>query len=609
MKYIIILFLGLFILPIGNAQNLPDKLDPKDKNPYKTMSTVLWKMSEMADVSSRNALDRAEEIGMPIKEESVYIEFVHGDIADAEQILDRKTLEAISGIEVTTNYRNVASAWVPVTEIKRVAEELPEILTMRPVVIDPYDNQGPANMNSDSYNTSSNAGTGMRVAIFDFGYNNLTTICNGTNGPTVGNRTLRNYVGGTFAAGGNHGIACVETVFDHAPAAHYDICKVGSISDCATAVNDVAAAGCDVITHSISRYNQGWGDNTGPACAYAQDAAFSEGMIFCTSAGNRNGSHVQEEYEDDNGDDWHEWNNGGDAYNNFTLSNGQQTRLRMQWDSPSTTDHFDFYLYPSGGGGALASSTNTNDFEEIYYTNNTGSSITVRMAVREVVNATGVEFEIFNHNGGGNFEYQSTEGSSTSPSNSTWNNVLSVAAVDYTDFSDPSGTSGISMSYSSRGPTNGGNNAIDLTGPTNTTTVAYGGSFGGTSCATPNVAGAIVAFWSRHQHYDNYGVTYIMKAMAECYRDWGANGLDVIYGEGGLFLHDYGSNNRYIVTTGGSTASLDTRPYRSMKDIDEDNVTPFHNMIYLKTDEAAAGTGEVIDVNHLYKSVKNVLID
>jgi hypothetical protein len=181
--------------------------------------------------------------------------------------------------------------------------------------------------------------------------------------------------------------------------------------------------------------------------------------------------------------------------------------------------------------------------------------------------------------------------------------VISVGAVHRFDYEDPSGTTGIIEDYSSRGPTNSNNQSPDISAPTNTTTVAYSGNFGGTSCATPNAAGMAAAFWSAHSELNAQGVRRILFAKADIYKDWGTNGTDYIYGRGGVFLHDYHSRNRYVLSNAGNTTSSPTLPYYSMKDIDDDAPVANDRYIYYLQTSDSNTAPSIMTKPMLYRSV------
>lgn len=592
------------------AQDIPADIDKGEQNPFSFISSTLLEVHKGAMSSVSEGLAKAQSMYMPLKGNSIYVEIIRGAQEDLDLSIEMDLLRAIPNIELTTQYKNRASAWAPVDQLLAIGQSLPPGYRLSEVISPPpADNQGPGLTNSDSY--SGPGGAGLVVAVIDGGFDMFTEARNAGAAPTAGNTTIYNYTGNPFesAADGVHGTACVETFFDHVPDADFVICKINSISDLGTAVTDCISEGVDVISHSQSRYNTGWGDNTGAACTAAADAS-NNSILFFTSSGNRHGTHWQGNFSDD-GDDWHNWS-GGDEQNNFTMNgtagNASSVWANLQWNSASTTDHYDLYLYNANTNTIIASSTNTNDFESISFSTN--SSLDVYLAVfRKSANPPA--FELFNHDDAcTNFQYFSTEGSSTSPSNSTAANVVSVGAVATTDYNDPSGTSGILASYSSRGPTNSGNQAPDVVAPTNTTTVAYGGGFSGTSCSTPNAAGTAAAFWSGHTQLSASGVRQILFAKADIYKDWGTAGADDLYGRGGVFLYDYSSLNRYVLKSAGNTTSLLTLPFYSIDDVDDDANPPSgHRIIYLDANDDAPGAGQVINKPMLYKSINGTLID
>lgn len=610
MKKLFILIFFCLTGVVVRAQDIPANVDKGEQNPYSFITSVLLDVSKSAATSVSNGIARARAMSMPTKNNSIYVEILRGAQEDTDLEIDQNTLQNIPHIELTTFYLNRASAWAEVDQLLTIGQSLPSGYHLCEVILPPEDNQGPGVMNSDSY--SGPGGSGRIIAVIDGGFDMLTEARNAGAAPTVANTTVFNYTGNPLesAADGVHGTACLETVFDHAPDAQYVICKLYSVSDMGTAVTDCINNGVDVISHSLSRYNLGWGDNTGAACTAAANAS-NNGILFFTSCGNRNGTHWQGTFNNPDNDDWHNWS-GGDEQNNFTMqgtaSNASTVRAYLQWNSASTTDHYDLYLYDSNTNTVLASSTNTNNFETIDYSTNINRAVYLAV-LRKTANPP--EFELFNHDDAcTNFEYASTQDSNTSPSNSTAANVISVGAVAHTSYGDPSGTSGILASYSSRGPTNSNNQAPDLCGPTNTTTVAYGGSFGGTSCATPNAAGAAAAFWSGHSQLNANGVRQILFAKAALYKDWGTAGIDNLYGRGGLFLYDYSSLNRYILKSAGNTTSLTTLPFYSIDDVDDDANPPAnHRIIYLDANDTAPGAGDVINKPMLYKSIKGTVID
>lgn len=224
----------------------------------------------------------------------------------------------------------------------------------------------------------------------------------------------------------------------------------------------------------------------------------------------------------------------------------------LSWNTSGGTYDYDLYLYDSTLTNVLASSTNGgNNYEAFSWQNNTGFAQTVHLAVNRDSGGT-TEFEVFMHPWRvGVWTWQQhaiAEGSTTSPSNCTRANVVSVGAVDWQDYTDPSGTVGIIQDYSGQGPSNSGMILPDLVGPTNTTGFTYPApfGFGGTSCATPNAAGTAAAFWSSAPALTAAGVRHLLFEQAAIFRDWGDPGHDNIYGRGGIRLHTYHVNTVWV---------------------------------------------------------------
>lgn len=599
MKRYILIFMCLFGWNAIHAQDMPPNVDRGEKNPHKFISSILLEINAAALNSTQRGLELAKEKNMLVKDGRVYVDFEMGNETDTKLDIDNSIFRDMPEVETTTTFVNRTSAWVRAEELFSVASSLPKGYRMNEVVVLQEDNQGPGLINSDSY--SGQGGNGVRIGIIDGAFDFLTEARAAGTAPTAANTTAVDYTGTGIETGSNHGTGCLETVFDHAPDARYFIYKVGSVTDVGSAVTHCIANDVDIITMSQSRYNLGWADNTGAACAAAATATLA-GMLFFTSCGNRNGEHIQGPFNDTDGDDWHNWA-GADEQNNFTVSNNGWVQAYLQWNGSSSTDNYDLFLYDANTNVLIASSTNSGNFETIIYQNTTGSTRNVYLAVNKNT-ASPPHFELFNHGiSVSDFEYFSTSGSSTSPSNSTASNVISVGAVHRTVYDEPAGTTGIIEGYSSRGPTNSGNQAPDICSPTRTTASSYPLGFGGTSCATPNAAGAAAAFWSSHPNLSATGVREILFAKADVYKDWGANGADNAYGHGGVFLHDYSSSNRYIVKNANNSTSLSTLPYRSMGDVDDDAAVPNNRIIYYLDATDVLTAPNVLTKPMLYRSI------
>ncbi len=539
MKQQFIIIIALLTINTAFAQQDRWQELLQKKMPALPMASCLYQLGTYLEIDKAFTLEKVKEMNLVNRGEQLYVEFV-----DYKNNIERAEISNLPA-EITTIWKNRASAWVKISDLLKIANDLSSDLYLSAVYYPTNDDEGPGVMGSDNYITNGANGGGIDIAVFDGGFNMLTEARAASAAPTPANTTVFNPTGDPLESGSQHGTGCVETVFDHAPAADYFLCKIYSLSDMGDAVDWCITQGVDIISHSISRYNLGWNDNTGAACAAVQTAT-NAGILFFTSAGNRNGTHWQGAFSDPDIDGNHNWQ-GNDEQNDFTVNDMGTVSINLQWNASPLVDAYDLFLVEDGTDIVLASSTNLFGYESIGWTNSSGSTMNVYLAV--VAGSAGFTpaFEVFNHdNGAGNFEYASTNSSTTSPSNSTQANCISVGALPLGSYGSASGTSGIIASYSSRGPTNDGALAPDICAPTNTTTVAYGGAFGGTSCATPNAAGAAAAFWSAHPGVSANGIRAILFRKAQLYNDWGASGPDNLYGNGGLELYNWVANTVYI---------------------------------------------------------------
>lgn len=569
-------------IPLLAAVSLGQDLSDAPLAPEPSVPRISSTLLEAAKVvpKSRQAMLAAEDMtvfaarGMKARSDGkVLVELIAPEGGVLERDLDIAALEGL-GMEIG-RYDSVvaaapgtmtvglsaqpdrAEAWLPIGMAERVAGMLPEgyfVKVVLPLCPDAVAGEGPDVTNSETYRDAGRNGSGLTIAVVDGGFTSLSSAQ--SNGDAPSSYTAINYTSGSFEAGGTHGTGCVEAAFDHCPGATWRIYRIDSLSDLSTVVNNCIANDVDVITHSISWYNQGWGDNTGSACSAANNAS-NNGILFFTSAGNRAESHYQGTFTDSDGDDWHEFATGDETID-LTISPSADGDYYLAW-SNSGSD-FDFYLYNSDMSSVVASSVNTGNgvLEEFYY-DNPGATATFNLAIRHKGGSTSSTLEIFSHNAGSWDEHADPENSTTTPSNATGSRVLSIGAVAHGSYAQPNG-SNVIKSYSSRGPSNSGMTLPDLCGPTDTSGHVYA-SFGGTSCATPNAAGAACAFWSDKTDMTGYAIAWLLKEQADLWRDWGTSGNDNTYGKGGVRMVDYDYGTRWVARNYPGTSDTGTVPY------------------------------------------------
>ncbi len=534
---------------------------PDDLPMQSILYDAAW-LSRSWDLSGEELADALLRRGIALRSDGK----VHVEIVGPEgwPAIDRDLL-AKFGADVDNIWRHRTDVWIPIGQLQVVAEALPAGYFLRRAAVPGFDEvigEGPGVVNSAGYANGGADGTGLLIAVIDFGYAGLTAARNNGDAPLAANTTELNYTGHTFQDpnDGDHGTGCVEAAFDHCPGATWRLYKVDSLTDVGTAVSDAVSNNVDIISHSISWYNTGWADDSGDACAAAGDAA-QHGIMFVTSAGNRAEQHWQGTFNPGGGDpNWHDFASGDETIT-IDMPPRAGGDFYLSWNRSGGTFDYDLYLYDDPPVNVLASSTNSgNTYEEFRWVN---SGTTTRRVNLVVEHASGgnTDFELFLSGAGDWLEHIIANGSTASPSNSTAANVISNGAVDWGDFGSPPGSVGIIQPYSSRGPSNSGMTLPDICGPTNTTGFTYPSGFGGTSSATANNAGAACAFWSAHPQFSADAVGWLLFEQAQIYRDWGTAGADNTYGRGGLRFVDFHVGTVWAARSYGNVSDDPSAPY------------------------------------------------
>ncbi len=78
--------------------------------------------------------------------------------------------------------------------------------------------EGVAITNAQAWLTNGHSGSGVKIAIIDFGFSGIASaVANGD----FGSYTQVDYSGSGFPGSNNHGTSCAEVVYDFAPSATY----------------------------------------------------------------------------------------------------------------------------------------------------------------------------------------------------------------------------------------------------------------------------------------------------------------------------------------------------------------------------------------------------
>lgn len=613
---IFVVFAMLFFSShVGHSQIFAERIEGDYVLSYKLNQINQFAAKNVSVMKGKTLYETLAREDLFVKDDSLLVSFRIEDESERETLTRMNQSGARFHQVLKDNI--YYTGWVQIDSLLLFPEKFPETKIQFKLQFDipNHDNEGPDRINSVTYETGTstnpNAGNGITIAILDSGWDGYNLVMNDGLVPSSftyydcssGNciqATIPGGIGNCTNANGcrNHGVNSTQTVFDHAPAANYLIYNTPSFNNeiKAAAIEHAANQGVDIITCSQSSYNTGWNDDSGVVCAAVNDPDASEMLMFFSS-GNRNGdettngSHWQGDF---NGDvnNFHRWD-GNDIVNNRTqwVPDSARFHVRIQCDNdsgPSGTN-----LYKIEIINALNDSILANDFfaQSVFvpWRNLTGANVPVGIRVQALTSSR-PEFEMWSHNVG-RYQYFSTSNQTLTPGNCSNNKVMEIAAVDQQAYitSDPE-----IMWYSSSGPSNEGKKTISLAGPTNTQVTIYDANgnssldnYGGTSCATPNVAGAAAAFWSKHSSLSAQEVRNILIRKAQ---DWGEPGLDDNFGYGGSFLFDYNSRNIYLDQFAGSSGNSPSNgvyPWHSLKDI-HNKAPDNRNVIMLTNDSETA---------------------
>lgn len=549
------------------AQDLPPAAPTAAPSVHTRMYTGFLNAQKLAEtLDTERFIAEMRFRGITVREDrKVYVEIFGPEGGTA---VTQSQLDPFGG-EIFNTWRHQCTAFIPVDELDDFERTLREGYFMMPVLEpnpDEVAGEGPAATGSDEYRDHGANGAGVTIAIIDYGYFNLPEAMGNGDVPDSTRCTFINYSATAFydSASGTHGTGCVEAAFDHCPDAIWRLYKIDSSTDLGTAVSDCITEGVDVISLSNSYYNTGWEDDTGTPCIAANNAA-SNGIVFFTSAGNRAQSHYQDVFNDPDSDNWHNFDPVEECIS-ITMPAEGRSRFYLCWDRTGGTYDYDLIIWDDAIEDTIAIGNNVGTaYEWCIYENTGSSSETIKLSILKKSGGS-TELEVFMHKTGTWEEHITEWSSTTSPSNSTEPLVISVGAVAHGDFGSPNGTTGINKSYSSQGPSNSGMILPDLCGPTDTDGFTYPSGFGGTSCATPNSAGAATAFWSSEPPITGENVQELLFIMADLFRDWGTTGNDNIYGRGGVTAPKNHVSIVLINRMLGNTAASTERPYYYVDD-------------------------------------------
>ena len=369
---------------------------------------------------------------------------------------------------------------------------------------------------------------------------------------------------------GDEGTAMLEIVHDLAPGsplAFYGPDPSDS-GDMVTGIGALESEGCKIIVDDLT-YSDEPKFEDGPIAREARDFV-TRGGVYVTSAGNNAQRHYIHQYVQKAGPFVggiypyaHDYGSG-DIGNTFTVPNNVSIITTLQWNNQlgSSSDDFDLFLVDSFSGSIITWSDNPqtgtgNPWEGLGWTNNTGGSVSVYIAVLEYSLSSAPNSLMLDYNVwyGSGLQYSMPENSVIG--HSAVEEVLSTAAA-------AAATPTTIESFSSQGPgtiyfpSQQDRQLPNVTGvdgvQTKTGQLGFflSNPFLGTSAAAPHVAAIAALVWDASP---TLTPSQVRSAITSTAINIGTSGYDYISGFGRVDAYDAVNSVLAIsVTTNAATS-------------------------------------------------------
>lgn len=411
-----------------------------------------------------------------------------------------KIIESNNG-KVIITYKNLLNAWLSFNSLPELSR-YPITLTR---VFEPVDadegsegntdtaiiNEGVNEILAQVWHEKGYNGSGVKIAIIEssgfLGYEDRQTI----------GELSQNIITASFGIefgknAKNHGTKCAEIIHDVAPNAELYLIRFSGKVGLLSAIDFLIETGVDIVSSSVIYLTGGPNDGSSKISQKITEA-INSGITWVNASGNEAKLHWEGHFND-NGSGFHAWGDG-DIAQSFDVQFHKCFTAVLVWNDWG----IDEFGYPSGSatgqdyvlrllhnGEVVDESSGGGDFSYAFVSQTVEEPGEYEIQVEAVNNTGGPEYLDLYMDRRHPLEYAVPEGSIPIMADAL--GAVTVGAVNkWHQLKD----------YSGRGPTNAvGGGAPDdtsrikpdLVAPTDLTT--WAGNFGGTSAATPLVAGA-----------------------------------------------------------------------------------------------------------------------
>jgi len=505
------------------VQNVRKQVSAGKTENFQSLSTPLLKIDNSGNidvkltVSSQTAgkIEQLEDLGMNIR-------LILPDYDIVEGSLPYGQVETVAGLDFVTNVRTPGYAIHDTGDVNSEGDTVLRAAEAR------------AAFSVD--------GSGIKVGAISDGVTHLSdSVASGDLPSSPAVDVLK-------AGSGDEGTAMLEIIHDLAPGAALAFYGPDSSSDMVAGIGALETAGCNIIVDDLTYFDEPKFED-GPIALEARRCV-NDGGVYACSAGNSAQRHYGATYSRDGqvkvtigGEDYYYYAHdygGGDKGNTFDVPNGGKITTILQWNNQWGLAGDDFDLFLITGSTILDFDWNIQNgagdpWEGIQWTNDTGSSVTVWIAVFEwaLVNPPDslvLDYVVYN-NFNPTLEYSMSDNSVIG--HAAVEEVLSTAAA-------AAATPSAIESFSSRGPGTvyfpayEDRQVPNITGvdgvQTKTGQLGYfSNPFYGTSASAPHVAAIAALVWETTPTLTSTGV---FNAITSTAVDLGPAGYDYTWGFG-----------------------------------------------------------------------------
>ena len=488
-----------------------------------------------ADRGTQQARKMAENFGFLVREER--------GIPLLPVIVDRSalpaklnaTLKALGG-RVDASSRSYTRLLVPFPRLQQLSTAFPNLPLSTPFPVQPVYGLGIIVAESvpltaaDGYQAGNLTGAGVRVAVVDLGFSNLSNAISQGELPAGACDGVHSvdFTGTGLESGTVHGTGVAEHVIDMAPGVELYCLKVSDRVGLENAADYIRSNNIQIANHSVAWVLASYYDDSGLINGIINDSYDMDGIFWAVSSGNAARQHWRGNWLDADGDNLLEFS-GGDEGMGLVDKSGTVT-VFLNWNQYGINNktNLDLYVYDKNNN-AVATSTIANRFTDPAEAVNfpfQSSAAPYHVQVQRVSGSTAnldITLFSFDHN----FEYPVASSSLMDPANA--HGAFTVGAVNQTVWQNPSPAI---RGYSSQGPSTDGRQKPDLVAPDGTASLTYGVS-SGTSFSAPTTAGTAALLLQETPTLNAVALGNTLRNEAI---DVGSAGLDPVYGAGKLQL-------------------------------------------------------------------------